>query len=299
MTALLSINIGIDPNLGEIAGALISWHGVFTALAILAGVWLSVRIAESPRINIDPDDAYWAGMIIVACGIVGARALYVIENYGDSPSIDSVVDIFRITEGGISIYGAIIGGAIAGWAYGLKNRLRSAAGADAAAFGMLLGLAIGRIGDVINGEHLAKATDLPWGVVYTHADSPGFVHSFTVGATHPAVAYELIGDLVILGVIALMWTKLNVKSGVIFCTAFILYAIMRFAVSELRLDSEEPFLGLSTPQVVSIGVIIVGLPLLAFFMRREEPEHVSVDRTAQRRREQSRAERRRRLRTGA
>ncbi len=299
MSELLSINIGLDPDVFILFGLLVTWHGVFTAVGIIAGVWLAVRLASTPRVDIDIDTAYTIGMIVVAGGLVGARALYVIENYGDSTSIDSFVDIFRITEGGISIYGAIIGGAIAGWAYGLKNHLRSAAGADAAAFGMLLGLAIGRVGDVINGEHLAKATDLPWGVIYTHADSPGFVHSFTVGATHPAVAYELIGDLVILGIIALMWTKLNVKSGVIFCTAFILYAVMRFGVSELRLDSEEPFFGLSTPQLVSVAVIIVFLPLLVFFMRREEPEHVSVDRTAQRRREQSRAERRRRLRTGA
>jgi hypothetical protein len=74
---------------------------------------------------------------------------------------------------------------------------------------------------------------------------------------------------------------------------------MRFGVSELRLDSEEPFAGLSVPQLVSIGVLIVGIPLLVYFWRREEPEYVHVDRTAQRRREQSRAERRRRLRTGA
>jgi phosphatidylglycerol---prolipoprotein diacylglyceryl transferase len=165
MTALLSINIGIDPNLGEIGGALISWHGVFTALAILAGVWLSVRLAETPRINIDPDIAYWVGMIIVACGIVGARALYVIENYGDTQSLNSIGDIFfNITEGGISIYGAIIGGALGGWLYGLLKREHAAAGADAATFGLMLGLAIGRVGDIINGEHLAKATDLPWGI---------------------------------------------------------------------------------------------------------------------------------------
>ncbi|MGE0687923.1 MAG: prolipoprotein diacylglyceryl transferase, partial [Dehalococcoidia bacterium] len=245
MTEVLSINIGIDPNIGNVLGALISWHGVFTAIGILVGVWLAVRLAESPRVNIDPDTAYWIGMLVVFCGIVGARALYVIENYGDSSSIDSPGDIiFNITEGGISIYGAIIGGALGGWAYGIWKRLHSAAGADAAVFGMLAGLAIGRIGDIINGEHFAKATSLPWGVTYTHPNSPGFEHSIVYGPTHPAVAYELIGDVVILGILAYLW-RLNPKSGVIFCTGFILYAIMRFFVSFLRLDSEEPLLGLT------------------------------------------------------
>ena len=141
MTDLLAINIGLNPNLGDILGVLISWHGVFTAIGIIAGVWLAVDLGASDRVGIDLDTGYTIGMIVVICGIVGARALYVIENYGDSPSIDSVGDIFAITEGGISIYGAIIGGAIGGWAYALWKQLPAAAGADAAAMAMPLGLA--------------------------------------------------------------------------------------------------------------------------------------------------------------
>jgi phosphatidylglycerol:prolipoprotein diacylglycerol transferase len=290
---LLTINIGMDPNLGDIGGLLITWHGVFTAIGIIAGVWLAVRVAATDRVNIDPDTAYTIGMIVVLCGIVGARALYVIENYGDPGSgVDSFTDIFRITEGGISIYGAIIGGAVGGWAYGLWKRLPGAAGADAAAFGMLLGLAIGRIGDIINGEHFAKTTDLPWGVTYSHPNSPGFFRD----PMHPAVAYELIGDLVIFGLLAFVW-RLRPKSGVIFALAFLLYAIMRFFVSFLRIDSEEPVLGLTTPQVVSIGVIAVAALLLVYFQLRREPEGTYMT-PAQRRAEISRAERRRRLRAG-
>jgi len=126
MIDLLSINIGIDPNITKVGGLLITWHGFFTAVGIVAGVWLAVGVASTDRVNIDPDTAYTIGMVVVACGLVGARALYVIENYGDNSSIDSVVDIFRITEGGISIYGAILGGAIGGWAYGLWKKLRCA-----------------------------------------------------------------------------------------------------------------------------------------------------------------------------
>jgi phosphatidylglycerol---prolipoprotein diacylglyceryl transferase len=294
MTELLSINIGMDPNVGEVFGLLITWHGVFTAVGIVAGVWLAVRMASTERVNIDPDTAYTVGMIVVFSGLIGARALYVIENWG-SPNVNSFVDIFRITEGGISIYGAILGGAIGGWAYALRARLRAAAGADAAVFGMLLGLAIGRIGDIINGEHFARTTDLPWGVTYSHPNSPAFFRE----AMHPAVAYEMIGDLVILGIIAFMW-RLNPKSGVIFVSAFMMYAVMRFFVSFLRLDSEYPLLGLNTPQLVSIGVIAAGVPLLIYFLRRKEPDEATgISASERSRRAISRAERRRRLRTGA
>jgi phosphatidylglycerol:prolipoprotein diacylglycerol transferase len=291
MTELLKITLGIDPNVFDVVGLQVTWHGVFTAIGIVAGVWLAVRVAQSPRVGIDLDTAYSIGMIVVACGLVGARALYVIENYGDNSNIDSVIDIFRVNEGGISIWGAMIGGAIGGWAYGLKNKLPSAAGADAAAFGMLLGLAIGRIGDIINGEHFAKASDLPWATYYSNVNSPAFFRD----PSHPAVAYELIGDLVILGIVALLW-KMQPKSGVVFCAAFILYSIMRFFVSFLRLDSEEPLLGLTTPQLVSVLVLLIGTPLLVFFLRRDDPgPYIAPDRTS-RRQQGTRAERRRRLR---
>jgi phosphatidylglycerol:prolipoprotein diacylglycerol transferase len=114
---------------------------------------------------------------------------------------------------------------------------------------------------------------------------------------HPAVAYELLGDLAILGVLALVW-RLVPKPGVIFCLAFILYAIMRFFVSFLRIDSEEPLLGLSTPQLVSLAVMIVGVPLLAFFSLRKAPQAWERTSPARTRLAVSRAERRRRLRTG-
>jgi len=290
MIEFLSINIGLDPEIVEVFGLLITWHGFFTAVGIIAGVWLAVSVASSSRVKIDADTAYTLGVIVVACGLVGARALYVIENYGDSSSIDSFVDIFRITEGGISIYGAIIGGAIGGWAYGLRTKLPSAAGADAAVFGMMLGLAIGRIGDLINGEHIARTSDLPWAVTYSHPNSPAFFRE----AMHPATTYEMFGDLAILGILAMIW-RWQPKSGVIFTVAFLMYAVMRFFVSFLRLDSEEPLFGLTTPQVVSVLVVLVGTPLLIYFLRRDEPERADITPTERQRRNLTRAERRRRL----
>ena len=227
------------------------------------GHGLAFRYALSERVGLDPDSAYTLVFVVVACGIVGARLLYVAERYGDSNSLDSFVDIFKLNEGGISIYGSLLGGAAGGWAYGLWKRLPCAATADAAAFGMLLGIAIGRIGDVINGEHISKATDLPWAVVYTHPNSP----SFQLEALHPVVAYEAIGALVILGLLLFLWRR-RPRSGVIFASAFLLYAVMRFFISFLRLDSKEPLLGLSTPQLISLIVIAVSAPLLVFFASR-------------------------------
>ncbi len=295
MTTLLTINIGIDPNITKLGGLLITWHGVLTAVGIVVGVWLAAKLATSERVGIDPDTAYTLGMIVVAAGIVGARLLYVIENYHTpGKGLDTFGAIFKINEGGISIYGAIIGGAIAGWAYGLWKKLPSAAGADAAVYGMLSGMAIGRIGDIINGEHFAKVTSLPWGVTYSNPNSPGFFRD----PMHPAVAYELIGDLLIIGILTWLWTR-RPKSGIIFTLGFLLYAVMRFGVSFLRIDSKYPLLGMNTPQLTSLLVIAVGVPLLYYFYHRPQPEWQRMLSSSERRQmSMSRAERRRRLRTG-
>jgi len=296
VAGLLSINIGMDPNITEVFGLLLAWHGVFTAVGIVVGVWLAVSIASSERVGIDPDTAYTIGIIVVISGIIGARALYVVERYGDPGSgLYTFTDIFRINEGGISIYGAILGGAIGGWAYGLWKRLRSAAGADAAVFAMMLGLAIGRIGDIINGEHIAKVSDLPWAVTYSHPNSPSFARA----PQHPAVAYEMIGDLVILGILAFLWRR-QPKTGVIFASAFLLYSVMRFFVSFLRIDSKEPLLGLTTPELTAVIVGPLAALVLLFFLLRREPEYDPEQPTAAKSKTQlSRAERRRRLRTGS
>jgi phosphatidylglycerol:prolipoprotein diacylglycerol transferase len=130
-------------------------------------------------------------------------------------------------------------------------------------------------------------------VEYSHPNSTAFARD----AMHPAVAYELIGDLLIMLVLWQLWTR-NVKSGVIFSLAFLLYAIMRFFVSFLRIDSEEPFLGLSVPQLVSLAVIPIAGLLTLFFLLRKEPARGTYTPTP-RRDTASRAERRRRLRAGS
>ena len=261
--AVLSIEIGLDPNIVTVAGITISWLGVFIVMGIGAGSWLALRYSASERVGLDRDEAYNLIFIVVACGIAGARLLYVVERYGDSSSLDSFLEVFAINEGGISIYGSLIGGAAGGWVYGLWKRLPCAGTADAAALGMLLGIAIGRLGDVINGEHISRATDLPWAVVYTHPGSPAYLG----GPQHPVVAYEAIGALLILALLLALWQQ-QPKPGLTFAAAFLLYGTMRFFISFLRVDSEYPLLGLSTPQLVSLFVIIVGVPLLVFFGRR-------------------------------
>jgi phosphatidylglycerol:prolipoprotein diacylglycerol transferase len=255
------IEIGINPEIGSFGGLLLTWHGVFVAIGIAVGVWVAVQFAK--RIGIIEDVGYGIAIVAVVCGIIGARALYVIENYGDPGSgLHSVVDIFRINEGGISIYGAIIGGALGAWAYGFWQKLPILAGSDAGALGLILGMGIGRIGDIINGEHLAKTTDLPWAVIYTHSNSP----SFGRDPQHPVVAYELIGDLLIFLVLLGLW-RIRKRDGLVFFSFAFLYSIMRLGVSALRLDPGV-WGELRMAQIVALFIIAISVVGFAYCARR-------------------------------
>ncbi len=109
--ALLIIDIGMAPEIAEFGGLLLTWHGVFTALGIAAGVTVSVWVAQKK--GFIADDVYSVALIAIPGGIIGARALFVIERWGTFK--DDPVQIIRLDEGGIAIYGAIMGGVIAAY----------------------------------------------------------------------------------------------------------------------------------------------------------------------------------------
>lgn len=252
------IKIGIDPEIAHFGGLLLTWHGVFVAIGIALGVWVAVKMAA--RAGFIEDVSYTVALVGVATGIVGARVLFVAENH--SLFEGRLLDIFRINEGGISIYGALIGGVMGGLAYGIWQRLPIRAGLDAAAFGAILGQGIGRIGDIINGEHFAKTTDLPWAVVYTHAGSP----SFGLDPQHPAVAYEFLGDLLIFGLLFLFW-RFYKRDGLVFFSYAFLYSAMRMGTSALRLD-DQVLWEFKMAQVIALVVIAISILGFAYCLRQ-------------------------------
>lgn len=251
------IKIGLDPEIGRIGGLAIAWHGVFIALGIAAGVYVALLMAR--RKGFVDDDSYGAALAAVITGIIGARTLFVVENWGQLEG--DFWGAFQISEGGISVYGGIIGGIIGGVLYGAWKGLPIWKGLDAGAVGAILGQSIGRIGCVINGEHVGSPSSLPWAVEYTNVNSP----SFALGTVQPAAGYEMIGDLLILGVLLVLW-RISKRDGVIFGTYALLYAVLRFGVTFLRVDN-EPALGLTLAQLIALGFIAVSLVSFAYLWR--------------------------------
>lgn len=282
---LLTISVPWDPNIVKAGPFTLTWHGLFTAVGIAAGVYVGALLGR--RQGFTEDDAYSIALVGVPAGIVGARAMFVLENKIRFEG--QWTDVLKINEGGITIYGAIIAGVLAAALYGWIRRMPVFRGLDVAGFGLLLGMAIGRIGDLINGEHIAKVSSLPWAVKYTDPDSPGYSFSATATgnfvARHPATTYEMIGDLLIIGVMAIIFIKIwQTRPGITFFTGVVLYSAMRFGVSYLRVDS-GPHCPAATgcpeyliknwmtfPQVVSVITFAVGTPLLIWsIIRKPQP----------------------------
>ncbi|MBI2917893.1 MAG: prolipoprotein diacylglyceryl transferase [Chloroflexi bacterium] len=253
------ITIGLDPIIFRVGSFTVAWHGVFTAVAVFVGVYVAARLAR--RVALVPEVVYSVALWAVPGGVVGARLFHVIDYwsfYAANP-----VQILAINEGGLAIWGAVIGGTVAGILYAWLRRLPVGRLMDLASLGIILAQATGRIGDIINGEHFARESGLPWAVVYTHPNSP----SFGRAPQHPAVAYELVMDLAIFGVLWVLWRRLR-PDGALMLVYFSLYALGRFLVSFLR-EEKVVLLGMQQAQVVSLLILAVTLPTLGYLMQRE------------------------------
>ena len=154
------IEINIDPVLLRLGPVMITWHGFFTAVGVLAGIWLATRFAVERGFT--EDDIMSIALWCVVGGIIGARLFHVIDAwpyYAADP-----LAILRVNEGGLAIWGTIVGGPIAGAIYAYRHRLSIPRLLDICGLGLILGMAIGRLGDIVNGEHHGQPRGRSWSV---------------------------------------------------------------------------------------------------------------------------------------
>jgi len=259
MPQLLTIVIDLDPNIIRLGPLLITWHGVFSVLGIIAaarlGFWLLER--DVGHVKNTGDGLAW----MVVLGLVGARLLYVWENFRIFQN-GQLLRIFALTEGGISQWGGLFGATVGVYIWARLSKLSFWKIIDAGGAAAMIGLTIGRIGDVINGEHHGSPTNVPWGVEYVNASTlgqPGVV-------VHPEVAYEMVLCLAILGALLPVHQRLKARlpDGVLGLIYFAVYATGRFFLSYYRLDPAV-FLGLRQAQLASalmVLIAVVAIPVL-------------------------------------
>jgi len=254
------------PALDDGAGIPVRGYGVMLLVAAAAGTWLSVVRAR--RVGIDADTILALATEVFLWGLVGARLFYVIE-YREQffapgkPLAESLRDAVNIAAGGLVVFGSLPTAAWAGWRFARRRGLPPLKLADCVAPGMLLGLAIGRVGCFLNGCCYGGPCDLPWAVSFPAGTEVAAKYPLAAGGAsvpvHPAQLYAAI-DAALLAALAVAFTPLARRDGEVFALVLTLHPISRMLLEEIRVD-EPPALG--TPLSISALVSLALLTLAA------------------------------------
>lgn len=260
-TVLISALIGLGlsfvvritgVNLGIQTYALCILAGIVVA-TLLTGYRLRQRGVDAGYVI---DIAFWA----VLLGIAAARLFHVVTHPDDyfGPGRDPLT-AFYVWEGGIAIFGSLIGGAVGIWIGCRMSGLRFSTFVDALAPGLLLAQAFGRLGNWFNHELFGQPTDLPWGLEI-EATNPAFPVGLPAETLfHPTFAYEIVWN--VLGAALLLWLdrQRDVQWGRLIALYLIWYGLGRSVFETIRLDPSELFLGIRTNVWMAFLAIVIGV----------------------------------------
>ncbi|MDR2431372.1 MAG: prolipoprotein diacylglyceryl transferase [Candidatus Margulisbacteria bacterium] len=230
----------------------IRYYGLMYAVALLIGMRLI--LAEIKRRELACNEDHILNAVITAFlgALLGARLYYVFffdpAYYWQNPA-----EFLAVWHGGLAIHGGIIGGVLAGWLACRHYRIHPWQFADLCAPAVLLGQALGRFGNLMNGDAYGAATNLPWGLVYAPGTPAYIQHGLQ--PSHPAMVYELLLDFIFFCVLCRL-QKQPRRDGFLFCLYLIFYSVARSIVSCFRAD-DLYLCGLNLPQLAS-AVLICG-----------------------------------------
>lgn len=283
--------VWVLPALDDGEGIPIRGYGVMLIAAVAAGTWLSVL--RGKRMGFDADTLLGLGMQIFIWGIIGARAFYVIEYheqfFSEGRSLaSSALAVANMAAGGLVVFGSLPTAAVAAWWFARQRGLDLLRLADCIAPGLLVGLALGRVGCFLNGCCYGGECDLPWAVTFPPESPPWFdqvqrgllpnLPPETVGRSlpvHPAQLYAAI-DAGLLAWLAVCLTPLARRDGQVFALVLTLHPISRILIETIRVD-EPPALG--TPFSISqlISLMLLGVAAVLWMVTFRRPPRVSFD----------------------
>jgi len=243
----------VDSNL-FLGPVRIHLYGLSIALSVLAGWYVATRIAK--RFYVPSKEVDRGLLWIVISGFVGARLYFVAFEWSYFQANPS--EIIAFWNGGISIYGAIIGGIAGVWLFSKFSKVSFWQFLGLTAVVMPLGQSIGRWGNFFNQEAFGLPTSLPWGLYV----DPRLRPQVYVDAQyfHPTFLYESIWNLVVFFIL-LQFSKKSPKAGAVVAAYLILYPLGRFFIESLRLDSVF-IASVRVDQLVSLVAILLGAAIL-------------------------------------
>ncbi len=264
----MHITISLDPILLEVGGiAILRWYSLAITLAIFTAVWLIDR--EFKRKGMDTSHYGGIATWTIVLGIIGARLFHVIDDwefYSDNPG-----RILQIQRGGLAIWGATIMGALGVFIGCRTYNVSFLKAMDAIAPGLVLAQAIGRIGNIVNGDAWGGQADDAW-FTFTYTNPDSFIPNSLLNVrTHPYPVYDMVMNLLIF---ALIW-KLRTRpmpDGALFAIFLVVYGIGRFFLHGWFRQEDIWILNMQQAQAFSLLGVAGGLIALAILYYRNQPE---------------------------
>ena len=240
----------IDPVLLDLGPLQIRYYGLFWLIGFVMGYFLLIHLAKRKELSITKDDIADLFLYIVIGTVLGARLFYILV-YNLLFYLANPFEMLAVWHGGLSFHGGLIGAVAAGFIYYRRKKISFYDIADIVVIPLALGLALGRIGNFINGELYGRITDAPWAVKFPDAE----------GFRHPSQIYASFKNLIIFFA---LWSIKDKKlpKGFIFWAFVVMYSALRFIVEFFRQPDEQ--LGfiigfLSMGQVLSVIMFSIGV----------------------------------------
>lgn len=227
-------------------------------MGVLIGLWISVRNSE--RLGYDGEKSWNLGILVVLCGIVGAKILYIVNEWSYySAHTREIFSVETLQAGGVFSGGLLAAFAAAAW-YVWKNHMPPLGTCDAFAPGLALGHAIGRLGCFAAGCCYGKPTHHWWGVTFTNPIANQITGTPLNIPLEPTQLFEFAVELA--NFFLLMWLLRRRKfDGQIMGAFLFIYGVARFFLEYLRDDPGRGSVfggAMSGTQLIAIGLVLAG-----------------------------------------
>ncbi len=259
------VTVNIDPIIFSFGHFMLRWYGVIVAIALGTGIWVASREAKRKGISdkVFGDAILWG----IVGGLVGARLFHVLDHWPHEYAANPIRALY-FWEGGLAIWGAVIGGLVAIALFAWRRNVRFSLLLDSVTPGLVLGQAIGRVACIITGDAVGRATTGPFGLAYTKPAvmAPALGVYYT-----PTPVYEIIMNLTIF---AIIWRlrRRQLPDGALFLIYLLLYSTGRFLITIWSAYEIIAF-GLNQAQLISLGALVIGIPWLLYLLRNKQQLH--------------------------
>ena len=244
-----------QPILVKLGPISIYWYGMLIVAGFCLGAYVAFKLAK--KYDFRTESLWSLAFYVLIFGLIASRLYHVgceLPYYLKNP-----VQILKIWQGGLAIWGAIIGAVLVFFFYARRYRRSYLALWDIVVPGLALGQAIGRWGNWFNQELFGRP--VAWGIPIKLANRPEIYQNFT--HFHPVFLYESIWCFLIFLILMLAHKKIGAPSsdysrGRIFALYLILYSLGRFFIELIRIDPQPIFFGLRAGQLMSIVLFVAG-----------------------------------------